>query len=200
MRAKEGRDDIEGFRLTQLARHTQHLKFRFNIEAIAGFDLDSGDTFGEKRLQPTVCRSKQFVFRCGARHFHSRGNAAACFGDFGIGNASETHLELMGAIAAINDMSVAIDEAGRNQSALAINRPSALGLGARTHPGDGAAFHQNGAIRDQTIGCAAIHGGNPAIGKEMHGSTCIRLSIQYRRGHGRTQAPFRLRAHIRWLG
>ena len=53
---------------------------------------------------------------------HGGHDAAAGLGDVGIGGAIEALLEFSGAVAAVNQMGVAIDEAGGEEPATAIDR------------------------------------------------------------------------------
>ena len=98
----------------------------------------------------------------------------------------------MGAVAAIDEMGVAIDEAGRDQTAVAIvGVPGGRRLGSGADPGDLAVGDQDGGILDEAV--AVLHGGSLQIGQEhMPNSTCIRLYIQYALGHGKQEISLRL--------
>ena len=47
MRAQKARDTRTGLRLAEASRRTQHAQFGFDLEAIAGLDLDRRDALGE---------------------------------------------------------------------------------------------------------------------------------------------------------
>jgi hypothetical protein len=63
MRAEIGRDDTNRADPLQLARRAQHLQFGFDIEAVAGFDLDRGDAFQEQRIETRQGRLDEPVDR-----------------------------------------------------------------------------------------------------------------------------------------
>ncbi len=69
------------------------------------------------------------VFACRPRRLHGGDDAAPGAGDLLIGGAGEPQLELMGAVAAENEMGVAVDQAGGDPAALAVD--GLVGLEAR---------------------------------------------------------------------
>ena len=68
-----------------------------------------------------MAEAKKLLFARRARRLHRREDAAARLGDLGIGDAIEPHLEFGGAIAAIDEMGVAIDEARGEQPPAAVD-------------------------------------------------------------------------------
>jgi len=82
------------------------------FEAISGLDLDGGDAFRDQGIEPGQRRRHKFVGACFSRGFHRRDDAAARARDFFVTRARQTSLELVGAIAAVNQMGVAVDQAG----------------------------------------------------------------------------------------
>ncbi len=139
MRAEKRRAHGDGAKLAKPARDGERLAFRPEFEPIAGFDLDCRDALGDERVEPFEgARGELFLARRpgGA---HGRENAAAGARNLLIGRAFEAHLELAGAVSPIDEMGMAIDEAGRDPAALTIhnasgaraNRERQLRLGAR---------------------------------------------------------------------
>ena len=82
MRAEKGGLDGHGISAGQLAGDPQHLGLVFEGKAVAGFDLDRADAFGEQRLQPRRAFIEKLLLTRGARGAHGRGDAAAAAGDF----------------------------------------------------------------------------------------------------------------------
>ena len=121
MGAKKGRRDLDRQALAEFARHLQHLQLGLDIEPVARLDLDRRDALGQEIFEPPRGRGEKLLLARRARRLDRRQDAAARLGDLGIGDAVEPHLEFSRPIAAIDEMGVAIDEAGGEQSAAAID-------------------------------------------------------------------------------
>ncbi len=90
------------------------------FEAVAGLDLDGGDALRDQGIEPRQrCRHK-LVGADLSRRLHRGNDAAAGARDFFVTCARQTLLELVGAIAAVNQMGMTIDQAGRDPAAGAI--------------------------------------------------------------------------------
>ena len=167
MGAEEGGFDIDGAKRGELAGDAEHFQFGLDIEAIAGFDFDGGDAFSQYGVESLQCGFQKLGFRGFAGGAHGGHDAAACLGNIRISHAIETHFKFMGAIAAIDQMGVAIDEAGGEQLAAAIMdgfcRRRHIG---RADPLDHSVLSQYTAILDQAI--AVDHGSDSNICEE-HG-------------------------------
>ena len=164
MGAEECGYDVDGAVLVELARHAQHLRFRRHVEPVTRFDLDSRDAFGQQAVEPEQSRTLQFRFARLARGSHGGDDAATLLGDLGIGHTGEPHLEFCGAIATVDEVSVAVDQTGGHQLAATVHGVASGGFGARAHPGNLAILDQDGGIIDQAI--AVPHGRDLQIGQE----------------------------------
>ena len=97
------------------------------------------------------------------------GDAAAGAGDLLITGAIQTQVEFVGAVAAENQMRVAIDQAGRDQRAVeGLDGISQRGrvAGQIDHapePGDPAVMHRDRAVLDQPVRLLADKGGERCI-------------------------------------
>ena len=132
--------DIDGKLRPEPARHAEHLELGLDIEAVAGLDLDGRDAFGEERSQAAGCGPEEVVLARRARGGDRREDAAALLGDVGIGCAVEPLLEFIGAIAAIDEMGVAIDETRRDEAPAAVDREAGRRIRGAPDPGDPAAI------------------------------------------------------------
>ncbi|CDX24834.1 hypothetical protein MPLB_600009 [Mesorhizobium sp. ORS 3324] len=104
---------------------TQRLLLIVGIETVAGLDLDDGDAFGQERIKARQRLSDELVLARGAQRFHGRDDASPCPRHLFIGGAGQPHLEFVGAVAGIDKMRVAVDQARRDPAAVAVD-----GLGA----------------------------------------------------------------------
>ena len=99
----------------------ERLALGVEFEPVAGFDLDRGDAFGDQRVEPAQARREKFVLARRARRAHGRDDAAAGARDLLVARAGEPQLEFVGAIAAVDEMGVAVDQPGRDPAAFAID-------------------------------------------------------------------------------
>lgn len=152
MRAEEGRVHGHAIRLPEPPRDAQLLALGGEVQAVARFDLDRGDALGQQRLEPRRGLREQRVFVGGAGGPHGRHDAAAGACDFLVAGAGEPHRELVGTLAAIDQMRVAVDQAGRDPRAVGIVvRQAAVSLGkrgVRAEPSDATLLDNQRGIAD----------------------------------------------------
>jgi hypothetical protein len=121
MGAEEGGAHGDGVGGAEPARGAQLAKLGPDVEPVARLDLDGGDAFSHQRGEPAAGRGHKRIVARGAGRLHRRDDAAAGARDLFIARAFETHLELVGAIAAEDEVRVAIDQPRRDPAALAID-------------------------------------------------------------------------------
>ena len=128
-----------GRSLGEPARGAKLAGLGFHLQAIARLDLDGCDTFGDQRIEPRQRLRDQFVLGCGARRLHGGENAAAGARDLLVAGAGEAQLELVRAVAAVDEVGVAVDQARRDPAAFEIDALCGVQgwlLGAGSDPGD----------------------------------------------------------------
>jgi len=144
----------------EAARHSEHLALVLGGEAIARFDLDRGYTLGHQSAQPRQRLLVKVVFAGLPRRLHGGCDATAASGEFRVARAIEAHLELSRAIAAVDQMGVAIDQSGGDEPARAVEHGPARRLGTRrqrrsgAHPRDFAILDPHRTRLDQAVGSA----------------------------------------------
>ena len=111
----------------------KHRDLAFDGKAVAGLDLDRADAFGEQAVEPGQGRRHHAVDVERQRGAHRRGDAAAGPCDLLVARAFEPGLELGAAVAAVDEVGVAVDERRGQQPALAIDDPPAVAIS--TAPG-----------------------------------------------------------------
>ena len=121
MRAEEGGAHRHRPLVAEPARGAQRLRLVVEVEAVAGLDLDRGDAFGDQRVEARQRLRDELVLARRARRLDRGDDAAAGPRDLLIGRAGEPHLELVGAVAGIDEMGVAVDQAGRDPAAVAVD-------------------------------------------------------------------------------
>jgi hypothetical protein len=122
VRAEEGRRHPHRAMLAQRATCTQHLCFVIGAQAVAGLDLHRGHAFGHQRVEPGKRARHQPGFVRVARRPHRRYDPATAAGNLLIGCARQPQFEFMRAVAAVNQVGVAIDQPRRDPAALAGHR------------------------------------------------------------------------------
>ncbi len=147
MRAQEGGAHGDAAGLAQPPRGAQLLALVLQRQAVAGFDLDGAHALVQQRLKPRQGLREQFVFRSGARGFHGGDDASAGPGDLFVAGSGQPHGEFVGAVAAIDEVGVAIHKAGRGQGAptrMAGQRGEGRRHGGHgSDPAHGAALHHD---------------------------------------------------------
>ena len=159
MRAEKGGADRDRPALAEAARDAQRLALGRGFEAVARFDLDRRHAFGDQRIEPPQRRCDQLLLARAARRAHGGENAAAGAGDLLVARAGEPLLEFLGAVAAVDEMGVAIDEPGRDPAALAVDdarrgRAGCGRLALRAGEGDAAALRRDRARSRRSRGPA----------------------------------------------
>jgi hypothetical protein len=138
----------------ELARGAELLALVFEAQAIPGLDLEGRDALGEQRVEPGQGALDQLCFAGGARRVHRRDDAAALACNRFVRDAGESHLELVGAVAAVDEMGVAVDEAGCDPAAVAAHDVCGVEVGGRSCYGacvdDGSVAAGDEAIVDFT--------------------------------------------------
>ena len=86
-------------------------------QAVAGLDLERGHAFGHQRAARAGGRREQRAVAGRARGGDGRADAAAGARDVLVARALQAQLELARALAAVDQVGVAVDQAGRDQRA-----------------------------------------------------------------------------------
>ena len=130
----------------------------FQAQAITRFDFDGADAFGQQSLQSGNGRIEQSVFGRQSRGLDAGHNAAPCPRHLFIAGTGQAHRKFVGTLAAVHQVRVAVDEAWRDQGALAIVcgqlSVSVWQIGEGAHPGNGAMLDHDGRIRHGGTACA----------------------------------------------
>ena len=147
--------DADGAVPLDRARHAQHAHFLFDGQAIARFHFDHRDTVCEQIVDAAHSAGKQVLIRCLPRRRNSRTDAATGLRDLFIARALETKCKFAAAIAAKNEMRVAIDQRGRDECPLQLDLLP-LGvilrqIGCIPDPGNPPLLDCNRSVFDQTI-------------------------------------------------
>lgn len=121
MGAEEGRRHRERPDLAQPPRRLQRLHLALAFQAVARFHLQGGDALGDQRIDARQGRRQQLVLARGPRRLHGRDDAAARPRQLLVGGAGQAQLELVRPVAAMDDVGVAIDQAGRDPAAGAVH-------------------------------------------------------------------------------
>ena len=149
--AKEGRDDADVPQLAQAARGAKRLQFMLKREAVAGLDLDGGDALGDQGVEAGQGLGDKLVFGGCARGGHGGNDATPGAGNLFVARALQPQFELMGAVAAVDQVGVGIDQARGDPAALAIDGVGSVelgGLGLWAGVEDPAVLGDNDAVID----------------------------------------------------
>src|SRR5690606_38355162 len=90
-------------------------------QPVAGLDLDGGDALGQHRVQPGQGGLQQCRIVGFAGSAHGGDDAAAGAGDVGVAHALQALLELVGAVAGVDEVGVAVDQAGADPAAATVD-------------------------------------------------------------------------------
>lgn len=155
MGAEIGGDDADRAKIAESAGGAQHLQLGFDVEPIAGLDLDRRHPLGKQRVETRKRCGDEAVDGQRVGGLDRRDDTAASAGDLFIGGAIQPHLELAGAVAAMDDVGVAIDETRRHPAAFEIGDLGALDrqdrqFAFRADIGDAAGFDDDRALLDNT--------------------------------------------------
>ena len=142
----------------QGARHLQAFALVLKRQAVARFDLKGGHALGQQMAQAPRGTGLEF-WRAGlARGAHGGRNATALAGDFFVAHALQALLKFRRAVAAIDQMRVAINQAWGDERATSVVLRAALGaqglgqFSQRADPFQGSALHDQGAVGHQAVG------------------------------------------------
>ena len=112
-----------------------------HFQAITRLDLDGCDTFRDQCIEPRQRLGDQVILGRCAGGLHGGKNATTGARDFLVAGACEPQLELVRAVAAVDEVRVAVDQPRRDPSAFEIDaffRVQGRLFGARPDPGDAA--------------------------------------------------------------
>ena len=120
MRGQQRGGDVHAayMRMREFASHRELLAFMLQRQPVAGFDLDGGDAFIHQGVQPGQGLGEQLLVAGQARFLHRGHDAAALFGDGLVTDAIQALLELVRAVAGVDQVRVAVDEARRDEPAM----------------------------------------------------------------------------------
>ncbi|MPN02764.1 hypothetical protein SDC9_149980 [bioreactor metagenome] len=123
----------------------------FQGQSVARLDLYGRHAFGQQLLKTRQSQRHQFVLRRFARGPDAGDDAAAGPGHFFVAGTGQAHGKLVGALAAIDQMGVAVDQARRGKTPCAIVPGQRLVLGRhgvlRAHPDHAALLHHDAGQR-----------------------------------------------------
>ena len=153
MRREAGVSHVERQLAAEAARDAQAARLVLGREAVARLDLERRHAFLHQREGALAREVEQCLVARRARRRDGRADAAAGAGDVLVARALEPLLELAGALAGVDEVGVAVDEAGRDEGAAEID----LGLGARVRrqvglgagPGDRRVVDEQRTALDQ---------------------------------------------------
>ena len=160
VRAEKSRDHADRIADTEAARHAQYLAFGRQVEAVARFYFYRRDAFGQQGFQPARRLREEGFFIGAARRPHCRHDAATALCDFFVTGAGQPQRKFVGAIAAVHQVRVAVDQAGRDP----LRREVVAVLDRRkfrrqciivAEPGNHAVTHRDRAAFDDVVWIAA---------------------------------------------
>ena len=155
MRREAGRAHLERQLAAEAARDAQAPRLVLEAEAVAGLDLERGDAFGHQHPCTRGGKSVQLRIAGRARRRDGRADAAAGAGDVLVARAFEAQLELARAVAAVDQVGMAVDQARRHERAAEVvlgadrepaGRVAELAFGA--DPAQGLAVDEQRAVLD----------------------------------------------------
>ena len=118
VRAEEARDHVDVARAREAPRGAQHPHFSLALEPIPRLDLDGGDAFREQSIEAGQARAHEIVLARRPRRLHGGDDAAARPRDLLVGGAGKAQLEFVRPISGIDEVGVAIDQAGRDPASV----------------------------------------------------------------------------------
>ena len=170
-----------------LPRNAEHLEFGVPVEAVTRLDLKGRDTFGNQRVNALQGFFQQGRLVCLARCGDCGNNTATGSGDFFIACPVEAHFKFVGAIAAKNNMGVAIDQPWGDQAATAVRLFfwSCLGwdIFSQANPADLTSFHPNSTIVHKPVRRCAVHRCKGGVDQEHQIFIVMSALIVYMSAH-----------------
>ena len=161
MRAQESRLHSDRGSVSEQPCDPQHPEFCRQIEPVPRLDLHRCNAFGEQGLQPPCGRGRKLMVGGLSCRKHRGHDPAACARNLLVARAIEPHLEFGGTISAVDQVRVAIHQAGRDPRPFCIQYLCRQRLRrggqvvARPDPLDASGSDADGAVPDRTIGRAA---------------------------------------------
>ena len=152
----------------QGARHLQAFALVLKRQAVARFDLKGGHALGQQVAQAPRGAGLKFWRAGSPRGAHGGRNAAALAGDFFVAHALQALLKFCCAVAAIDQVRVAINQPRRDERATGVVLRAALGaqgfgqFSQWADPFQGGALHDQGAVWHQAVGLCDF--GMPRVG------------------------------------
>ena len=172
MCAQKRRAHIDRLLLAELACHGQGLAFIGQAESVTGFDFNGGHAFGHQVLQPRQALFEQRV-KTGCTCGPDGGDNATAFArNVFVTGALQASFKFLRAMAAVNQMRVAVDQPGGNKCPLRIMalltsfKQRSRYIGRRAHPGDALSLNDQCARLNQAVWriAVALHCRNACVG------------------------------------
>ena len=168
---KRGADGNRPFS-AERARSGELAHLGLGIEPIARLDLDRRHALGDQRVEPRQRACHKVGLAGGPGRGHRRDDAAAGPRDLFVARPLQAQLELMGAVAAIDEMGVAVDQTRGDPAPRAIDTLRRIGIrgevGLGACEGDTAITHGDDAALDHPeIGQVAPYRGQPRVMPEF---------------------------------
>ena len=122
MRAEEAGDHVDVALAREAPRGAQHPHLSLALEPIARLDLDGGDAFREQAIEAGQAHAHEIVLARSPRRLHGGDDAAARPRDVLVGGAGKAQFEFVRPVSGIDQVGVAIDQAGRDPAAVQATR------------------------------------------------------------------------------
>ncbi len=170
VRGKAGGAHSQWQFLTDLARGSKTAGFVLQAQAVAGLDFHRGHPSVHEGASPLARGGQKLCITGGAGRPHRRPNATTGAGDVFVARPVKPLLELVSALAAVNQMGMTIDQARRDQVAAQIVRARCNHIAWQfrlgSHPAKHVALGEQRSLVDQTPSVCAIEGAKPGIAIE----------------------------------
>ena len=168
MRAEKGCTDRDRPLAAEATGGRELPHLGLGVEAIAGLDFDGGHALADQRIEPRQRAHGKVGLARLPRCRDGRDDATAGARDLFVACALEAQLEFMRAVAAIDEMGVAIDEARRNPAARAVDPFGRVRIHRevrlRASKGDVSVARCDQAVIDLAeIGTITPHRGEPGV-------------------------------------
>ena len=154
-------------------RHAQAACFVFGAQAIAGLDFQRGDALGHQHPGALGGTGVEAVVAGGACGRHRAANAATGPSDFFVAGALQAQLEFGGAVAAVDQVGVGVDQAGRDQCTLqvvfCVGLQGRRQLAVRAQPDDAVALCEQRAVVHPAPSATGGHGGQLGVAPQDGG-------------------------------
>ncbi len=155
MRAEESRAHAHREHPADRPRDAQHLRLGVALEPVARLDLQRRHALGQEALDARRARRQQIGLGRGARRPYGRGDAAAAPRDLLVRRAVLPLLELVAAIAGVDDVRVAVDQPRQQPAAAAVvrdrRRRAGRDVAAPAQPRNAAVPDADRAIADLAV-------------------------------------------------